>query len=405
VRILQIVNLGYVAGGAEKSVHFIREGLVARGHKVLVLATDKGLAGQDSFADVVVPQIAGGAVKRMASYAWYGAGRRAILAAIRRFGPDVVHLHTIGEFSPAVFWALGGVPAVLTVHGPEEFMLQLLAWQLPASDYRNGSFDWADLTVIGHLRYAYQRFLQRPIYLLGARRHLRLMLAPSRFMAAILERDAPGIPVLQLYNGMRLPAAEPLPEQPAVLYVGRLESVKGVDQLLHAMRRLLASIPAATLCVVGDGSQRRGLEALSAKLGLSDRVRFAGWVASGDIRQFYAAAQVVAVPSLSPETLAMVTVEAMAFGRPVVGTDVGGIPEVVEDTVTGRLVKPRDPEGLADALADILGDPARARRMSIAAREASEAFGAERFLDRLEETYGELARSGRRQTLSAWLPR
>jgi glycosyltransferase involved in cell wall biosynthesis len=101
----------------------------------------------------------------------------------------------------------------------------------------------------------------------------------------------------------------------------------------------------------------------------------------------------------------MVTVEAMAFGRPVVGTDVGGIPEVVEDTVTGRLVKPRDPEGLADALADILGDPARARRMSIAAREASEAFGAERFLDRLEETYGELARSGRRQTLSAWLPR
>jgi hypothetical protein len=107
VKILQIVNLGYVAGGAEKSVHFIREGLVARGHKVLVLATDKGLAGQDSFADVVVPQIAGGAVKRLASYAWYGAGRRAILAAIRRFGPDVVHLHTIGEFSPAVFWALG----------------------------------------------------------------------------------------------------------------------------------------------------------------------------------------------------------------------------------------------------------------------------------------------------------
>jgi glycosyltransferase involved in cell wall biosynthesis len=393
MRIVQIVNLGYVAGGAEKSVDFIREGLIARGHEVLVVATDKDLAGGDSFADVVIPRIAGSAVKRLASYAWYGAGRRAIEAAIRRFDPDVVHLHTIGEFGPAVFWGLGGVPAVLTVHGPEEFMLQLLAWQLPASDYRDESYEWADLTATGRIRYSYQRFLQRPLYLLGARRHLRLALAPSKFMAGILERDVRGIPVRQLYNGFQLPAAEPLPEQPAVLYVGRLESFKGVDKLLDAMRRLVASVPAATLVVVGDGSKRRGLEALSAELGLADRVRFAGWVSSDDIRPYYAAAQVVAVPSLCPETLSMVTIEAMAFGRPVVGTKVGGIPEVVTDAVTGTLVEPGDAQGMADALAEILGDAARARRMSVAAREASEAFGAERFLDALEQTYGELARS------------
>lgn len=404
MKILQIVNLGYVAGGAEKSVHFITEAMAARGHEVQVLATDKGLEGEDSFADVVVPGIAGNAVKRLTSYAWYGAGRKAILAAIRRFAPDVVHLHTIGEFSPAVFWALGGVPAVLTVHGPEEFMRQLLTWQLPASDYRNESFEWADLTAIGRLRYAYQRFLQRPLYLLGARRHLRLILAPSKFMAGILEQDAPGIPVRLLYNGIPLPAPEPLPENPAVLYVGRLESVKGVDQLLRAMRRLVVSIPPATLVVVGDGSQRRSLEALSAELGLGGHVRFAGWVSSKDIRQYYAAAQVVAVPSLCPETLAMVSVEAMAYGRPVVGSNVGGLPEVVVDTVTGSLVKPGDPRELADALAGILGDAARARRMSVAAREASEAFGAERFLDALEETYDELARSRPGQVLSAWLP-
>ncbi|HEY2668343.1 MAG TPA: glycosyltransferase family 4 protein [Actinomycetota bacterium] len=404
MRILQIVNLGYVAGGAEKSVQVIRDAMVARGHEVLVLSTDKGLEGEDSFADVVIPRIAGNAVKRLTSYAWYGAGRKAILAAIRRFAPDVVHLHTIGEFSPAVFWALGGVPAVLTVHGPEEFMRQLLTWQLPASDYRNGSFEWADLTLVGRLRYTYQRFLQRPLYLVGARRHLRLILAPSRFMAGILEQDAPGIPVRLLYNGIPLPAAEPLPEHPQVLYVGRLEPVKGVDPLLHAMQRLMARIPTATLVVVGEGSQRTSLEALSARLGLSGCVRFAGWVAPKDIGPYYAAAQVVAVPSLCPETLAMVTVEAMAFGRPVVGSNVGGIPEVVVDTVTGNLVKPGDAEALADALAGILGDAVRARRMSIAAREASEAFGAQQFLDALEETYRELARSRPRQVVNAWLP-
>jgi len=393
VKIVQVVNLGYVAGGAEKSVKSIRQGLVARGHEVLVVATDRDLAGEESFADVVVPQIAGGPLKRLASYAWYGAARRSIQETIRRFGPDIVHLHTIGEFSPAVFWALGGVPCLLTVHGPEEFMVQLLKWQLPASDYRHESNEWKDLTIIGHLRYAYQRFLQRPLYLFGGRRHLRLVLAPSKFMAGILEHDARGIPVRHLYNGIELPAGEPLPGQPAILYVGRLEWFKGVDKLLYAVQRLVASVPGATLVVVGDGTKRSELEALSAELGLGEVVRFVGWVGPADIGKYYSESQVVAVPSLCPETLSMVTIEAMAVGRPVVGSNVGGIPEVVVDTVTGSLVEPGDPEGLADALAAILVDGACAQRMSVAARTASEAFSAERFLDALEQTYRELAGS------------
>lgn len=392
MRILQVVNVGFVAGGAEKSVRFIRDSLVARGHEVLVVATDKNIAGQeDCFADVLIPAIAGNPATRLARYAWYEAGRRSMRKTVRRFHPDVVHLHTIGEFSPAVLWALDGAPAVLTVHGPEEFMVQLLKWQLPASDFRNGSYEWRDLTAVGRVRYGYQRFLQRPLYLIGGRRHLRLMLAPSRFMAGILERDARGIPVRHLYNGIELPPPEPLPEASSILFVGRLEWFKGVHTLLHAMQKIVAAVPAATLVVVGDGAKRQELEALAAELGLDGRVRFTGWVGSAEIGRYYASARVVAVPSLCPETLSMVTIEAMAVGRPVVGSNVGGIPEVVVDSVSGCLVEPGDADGFADAITAILVDAERAQRMSVEARAGSQVFDAAAFIDALVETYHEVA--------------
>ena len=121
-------------------------------------------------------------------------------------------------------------------------------------------------------------------------------------------------------------------------------------------------------------------------------MRFAGWVPAGELPGYYEAAQVVAVPSLCPEAMGLVAVEAMAVGRPVVGSNVGGIPELVTDAVTGRVVQPSDVGGLADALAEILSDAQLAERMSVAARQASEAFAADGFVDALERTYRELAR-------------
>ena len=101
MRIVQIVNLGYVGGGAENVVHLVREAMVARGHQVLVIATDRGLEGRESFADVALPQIVGSAPRRLLRYAWDAGTKRAIEEALVAFDPDVVHLHTVSEFSPS----------------------------------------------------------------------------------------------------------------------------------------------------------------------------------------------------------------------------------------------------------------------------------------------------------------
>ena len=389
MRILQIVNLGYAAGGAETSVKLIRDTLRERGHEVLVISSDKQLRGNVAFADITIPMITGGSVRRLLRHAWYGVARREIEAAVRRFRPDVVHLHTIGEFSPAALWAVGSAPAALSVHGPEEYTLDLLPWQLPASDYRNRSFEWSDLTLAGHLRYWYYRLLQRPLFLLGVRR-LRMIFAPSKFMARVLERDRGKIPVRHLYNGIELPLPAPMPDEPLVLYVGRLESVKGVDVLLRAMQDVVRAIPSARLLVVGDGSERHSLQQLCEHLGLADHVMFAGWLPPAGVTSSYCAARVLAVPSVWPENLPTVAIEALAIGRPIVGSDIGGIPELVVDGLTGRLVEPRDAEALGSALTEVLSDTALADRMAQAAQEASSTFSITRFVESLEAAYGEL---------------
>jgi glycosyltransferase involved in cell wall biosynthesis len=100
---------------------------------------------------------------------------------------------------------------------------------------------------------------------------------------------------------------------------------------------------------------------------------------------------VLAIPSVWPENLPTVAIEALAVGRPIVGSNVGGIPELIVEGVTGALVEPRDAEGLAASLTEILNDVELADRMALAAREMSNAFSITKFVESLEEAYGELA--------------
>lgn len=191
-------------------------------------------------------------------------------------------------------------------------------------------------------------------------------------------------------DAIRAAAARPLPEGfPAGAVVGcvaRLETVKGVEFLIRAM----AGVREARLALVGVGALDTSLRLLAASLGLEDRVQFLGW--APDAAPVLNASAVVALPSLA-EGLPLVALEAMALGRPVVATAVGGTPEAVEDGVTGRLVPPADPAALAAALRDVLADPARAAAMGEAGRKrVGERFGIARMGAAYVDLVGRVAR-------------
>jgi glycosyltransferase involved in cell wall biosynthesis len=181
------------------------------------------------------------------------------------------------------------------------------------------------------------------------------------------------------------------PDTPLVAIVARLVPIKAHEVFLRAARHVVEGLPAARFLVVGDGERRHELEAMAVELGLGASVRFLGW--RRDLERVYADASVVALTSRnegSPVSL----IEAMAAGRPVVATDVGGVPDLVEDGITGHLVRSGDAEALAAAVTDLLRDPGRRRTFGRAARaRVLPAFGASRLVADIDALYGELLRA------------
>jgi glycosyltransferase involved in cell wall biosynthesis len=384
VRVLQINNVSFEAGGAEKSVRMSTDGLRARGHEVAVLATDRlteRFPDQPRYADHLIPAIRGRAIRRFVHYRYYPPAVRAVTELMASFRPDLVHLHTIGEFSPAALGPTAGVPRVLTVHGPEDWTKELLRWNLRSA--ASGRLSGPDL-----LRLIYLRTVQRPPYLRQIRR-LDAVIAPSRYIATTVAPDVADVPVHVVPNAAELPGVTPVPASEVVLFVGRLENVKGVQTLLSAFAQVVAERPAARLRIVGEGTFRPILEQQATALQLGSRVEFVGHRDRAAVEAELRDCRVFVVPSIWPENFPLAVLEAIGTGRPVVASRIGGLPEIVEHGRTGLLVPPAEPEALAGALRRLLGDLDGARAMGAAAAERAGRFALEPFLDATEAVYAE----------------
>lgn len=179
-----------------------------------------------------------------------------------------------------------------------------------------------------------------------------------------------------------------------VLTVAVLRPAKGIGDMLHAMRHALEHIPSAHYLIVGDGPDRARLEALAADLGVAERVTFAGH--RDDVPSLLGAADLFVLPSHT-EALPTVLMEAMAAGLPVVATEVGGIPEMVERGVSAHLVPAESPRLLADAVTRVLAAPLQAAAMGKAGRRlALDRFDIDRQAARLVAEYRRVVAMGMR---------
>lgn len=206
-------------------------------------------------------------------------------------------------------------------------------------------------------------------------------------------------------DGARVRRELGVPEgAPIVAVVSRLHELKGLDYFLQAAATVAGRYPDVRFLIVGDryglkdgtvvreGAYRAELEGLALRLGIAHRVVFTGFRL--DIPELLAEVAVSVLPSLS-EGLSNSLLESMAAGVPVVATRVGGSPEAVEDGVSGLLVPPRDASALARAMDALLGDPALARRLGLAAsRRIADHFSLESMTRELERLYRRLLRGG-----------
>lgn len=162
---------------------------------------------------------------------------------------------------------------------------------------------------------------------------------------------------------------------PVILFVGRLERVKGVEVLAQAIPLILSHVPQARLVFIGDdlpsargASERAELEQALRPPNAAAQVEFLGGVDQPTLLQWYAQADICVVPSLLYESFSYTAAQAMAFGKPVVASRIGGIPETVDDGVSGILFEPGDAAQLADAILRLARDPGLCQQMGCAGR-------------------------------------
>ena len=250
------------------------------------------------------------------------------------------------------------------------------------------------LVVESHGDFEQSLFLQRRILLPGlyrflmrraacfTLRHADLLRAVSNFTREQLARWAPGKPIFQFPTwtdiDVFLQAALDKNEGSFqdILYAGVLTPLKGVHHLVNAFACVAKDFPQARLVIVGqqeDKTYSAGLKEQARRIGLDGHVQFVGEVAQREVARYMAHTRAVVLPSLS-EGLPRVGIEAMACGTRVIGSRVGGIPEMIEDGITGFLVPPGNEAVLADQLRWVLEHPGEACEMGRRARAFAKQF-------------------------------
>jgi glycogen(starch) synthase len=188
----------------------------------------------------------------------------------------------------------------------------------------------------------------------------------------------------------------PIGAGPRLLFFGRLEELKGVQVLLAALPAVLAKHPGARLVICGSGPMEPELRRMADALGVGHAVELVGWLDGDGLAAQLAAAQVVVVPSMWPEAFGLTCLEALASGRAVVASAVGGLPDLVRDGETGLLVVPGDSIVLAAAVNRLAADEQLRRRLGRAGRALAAEYTMDRHVHAVLTAYRDaLARAGR----------
>lgn len=385
MKILFINNLGTIHGGAETMIVQLRRGLIARGHKVRILAGDEQGNGED-IADYKFKTFKGNSPLKI-FYVFNPFAIISLLKALRTYKPDIVHLHNTSKASPFILPLLKNYPTILTIHDHMVFDPTRINATPLLAPYKKSLGDYFIDSC--SLRF----FLERLRFFFFRRflKNINLVLACSNFYAQCAKDSGMFRNVKVLHNGIILLEQKPIEHWEHLLYVGRLDEAKGVETLLEAIPEIREKYPNIKLNIVGAGNQEAQLKCRAEKLGICESVQFFGHLPHAEVIKQYQETTLVIVPSLFPDNFPTVCIEAMAAGRPVIASKVGGIPELIIDGETGILFDSGKSKELAKKIIEVLNDRKNIQRMSHSGPlEAKQEFDAEDYTDKTENKYFDL---------------
>ena len=379
MKIIQVSNWHRVRGGREMSVELTTRVIKQRGHEVLLITRDS----QELCQGIV------GRIRALTCGIYSASSRKAMAKLIREFKPDLIHVHGLYPFfSPWILveCRLAGVPVVMTFHEyrltcpTSHHLLNNTVCELCVGGHeywcvlkncRNNIFEsvaYALHNVIARKFRLFQDNVTVPIAYNEFARHQLIVAGFAEERIAIL------------------PIMVPMPDSPTdpakgkyVAYVGRISPEKGIDTLLIAASRL----PELYVQLAGEGQAMRELTTKAP-----ENATFVGRLDGTRISEFYRDACFLVVPSNWFEVCPAVIAEAMSHGLPVITSRIGGLPEMVEDGVTGFLFEPGNSEDLAEKMKLLWENRDLCRQMGQAGREkALREYSEEIYCKRLMAIY------------------
>jgi 1,2-diacylglycerol 3-alpha-glucosyltransferase len=367
--------------GVSTSIRTFRADLREAGVDTVLLAPDYGEAAGGADEPGVLRVAAGKVPRDPEDRRMKSGAMRSCLAQLQGQHFDLVHVQTpfVAHYAGLRFARERAIPVIATYH---TFFEEYLHHYVPMLPRRLG------------------RVLARA-FTRSQCAQLNAIVAPSEPMRALLLEYGVTTPIQVVPTG--LPAASYVPgngarfratygiaaDRPLLLYVGRVAHEKNIEFLLHAFVALRRVRSGAMLAIAGEGPAREHLQSLVTRLGIAADVQFIGYLdRERGLPDCYAAADVFVFASRT-ETQGLVLLEALAQGRPVVSTAHLGTASILQ-AGCGARVAPEKPEAFAQAIADILDDPARAARLSAQARSYAAGWASSRMAWRLAELYREL---------------
>lgn len=397
--ILQVNKFFYLRGGSERYFFDLCRLLGDRGHDVIHFSMkhprNEPSAQERYFVSEVDLNAPMGSLRkaRAALRILYSSEAKSRIGRLMdEVRPDVIHLHNVTrQISPSIVDAARqrGIPMVQTLHD--------LSLVCPAHSFFTGGRTCEDCAGGKYWHAVAKRCIDASLssslvgtfeaYLhawLGLYKKVGVFIAPSLFLKTKVS-SVRWVSERIVHLPYFIPSGPDYTSagQGYVLFAGRISTEKGVGTLIEAASKL----EKVRFVIAGEGAELEGFKKLAQRQGLAN-VEFAGYVSGEGLEALLEGCGCVVVPSVSYENLPLSILEAFARGKPVVGSDRGGIPELVIDGVTGHLFDGNDADSLARALNRTLGDDRKRREMGRRARELVErAYSPGSHYERLMDLY------------------
>ncbi|MEK7108837.1 MAG: glycosyltransferase family 4 protein [Patescibacteria group bacterium] len=354
-------------GGAGISTFELAQGMYKAGQEVFVITTCRKESDAKIFdhEGIRVFRIATTIPERWRSYRclYNRQAVREVERILSEIKPDVVHVNNVHTQLSYYCLKIARRHAKAVIFTARDVMTFNFA-KLTTKKYLE-NFD-ARTTWRDHIAQAGKRY--NPLRNWFIKRYLRYadkIFAISKALQKALSQN--GIKNVEvIYNGIDVEnwngtRDSALKDKKVILFGGRLSEAKGGEKTVEALAQIVKGEPRAVLLVAGKIDEyAETMKKKAQSLGIADKLIFTGWIDGQAIKNAYASADVVLMPSICFDAFGRVNIEAMASKKPVVGTCYGGTPEVVVDGVTGYIVNPLYPEQIAQKTLDLLKNPAKA---------------------------------------------